>query len=387
MVFIVALYAPWCRYLESQAGISPQLYFDNLKCTSYNVDSVLAAAQYTVSYVRAVGQEASPSKCVLLRTSKAARRRMTAWRNRNEGCFWAVKLDVRDLGGHLDVTLRAVAGTLTNRVNIATTQVPAVGALPLGFQRMLGMVRSNYLPGGLHGCEGAAVSVTALSSFRSAIARAVWSKKLPRINTAASLRLLDGPWGSDPAFFIIWNRFRQLRRYLAYRPDDEARIFRSLDYASAGSPGHGPIHLLIQSADELGVFWDSEQAGWIRPGLPPLRMMTGPIQHFRSAIWQAWQHKVATDLCKRKGFRGGFGVDIYGSHQLLVSSHFRERDKMLLRAILSGRFGMASCFVKLRKKTFLAGSVVHLIMMGTFFGIAPSLPSLSFETNLSFFLS
>ena len=64
--------------------------------------------------------------------------------------------------------------------------------------------------------------------------------------------------------------------------------------------------------------------------------MTGPIQHFRSAIWQAWQSKVATELCKRKGFRGGFGVDIYGSHQLLVSSHLRERDKMLLRAILSG---------------------------------------------------
>ena len=71
--------------------------------------------------------------------------------------------------GILDVTLRAVAGTLTNRVKIATTQVPAVGALSLGFQRMLGMVRSKYVPGGLHGCEGAAVSVTALGSFRSAI--------------------------------------------------------------------------------------------------------------------------------------------------------------------------------------------------------------------------
>ena len=70
-------------------------------------------------------------------------------------------------------------------------------------------------------------------------------------------------------------------RYLAYRPDDQDRIFRLLDYASAGSPGHGPIHLLIQSADEHGFFWDSEQAGWIRPGLPPLRMMTGPVQHFR----------------------------------------------------------------------------------------------------------
>ena len=64
------------------------------------------------------------------------------------------------------------------------------------------------------------------------------------------------------------------------------------DYASTESPGHGPIHLLLQSAEELVFFWDSEQAGWIRPGLPPLRMMTGPVQHFRSAIWQAWQNKV-----------------------------------------------------------------------------------------------
>ena len=62
-----------------------------------------------------------------------------------------------------------------------------------GFQRMLGMVRSKCLPGGLHGCEGAAVSVTALGSFRSAIARAFWSTKLPVTNTPALLSLFDGP--------------------------------------------------------------------------------------------------------------------------------------------------------------------------------------------------
>ena len=166
----------------------------------------------TVSYVKVVGQEASSSKCVLLSTSRAARRRMTAWRNENEGCFWAVKLDVRDLGGHIDVSLRALAGTLRSRVKIATTQVISVGTLPMGFQRMLGRVCSKYLPGGLHGCEGAAISVSELSVFRAAVARAVWSKKLPMTNTPALLSLLDGPWGSDPAFFIIWSRFRQQAR-------------------------------------------------------------------------------------------------------------------------------------------------------------------------------
>ena len=158
--------------------------------------------------------------------------------------FWAIKLDVRDLGGHLDVTLRAVAGTLSGRVKISTTQVLAVGALSMGLQRMLGMVRSKYLPRGLHGCVGA-ISVSALSSFRSAVARAVLSKKLTMTNTPALLCLLDGPWGSDPAFFIIWSRFRQLRRFLSYRPLKEDRIFGSWIMPLLGPLGTGPSISLL----------------------------------------------------------------------------------------------------------------------------------------------
>ena len=61
------------------------------------------------------------------------------------------------VGCDLDVTLRDVAGILNKRIKIETTQVTAVGG------------------------------------------------KNPDL-----LGLLDGPWGSDPAFFIIRNRFRQL---------------------------------------------------------------------------------------------------------------------------------------------------------------------------------
>ena len=34
MVFIVALYVPWCRHLESLPDLKPQLYADNLKCST-----------------------------------------------------------------------------------------------------------------------------------------------------------------------------------------------------------------------------------------------------------------------------------------------------------------------------------------------------------------
>ena len=32
MMFIVALYLPWCRYLAAHEGVQPQLYADFLKC-------------------------------------------------------------------------------------------------------------------------------------------------------------------------------------------------------------------------------------------------------------------------------------------------------------------------------------------------------------------
>ena len=63
-------------------------------------------------------------------------------------------------------------------------------------------------------------------------------------------------------------------------------------------------------------------------------MMTGPVQHVRSAILDAWRFSVFAKLCARKGFRCVQFADFKGSLQLLTSSHLRERDKMLLRAIL-----------------------------------------------------
>ena len=70
--------------------------------------------------------------------------------------------------------------------------------------------------------------------------------------------------------------------------------------------------------------------------MPLLSNLAGPIQHFRAAILDAWRDKVAADLCKRKGFRGGPLLDVHGSLQFLNSSHVRERDKALLRAIMVG---------------------------------------------------
>ena len=62
MVFIVALYVPWCRHLESLPDIKPQLYADNLMCSTTQPRALFESAYFTAKYVRLVGQDVSPGK-------------------------------------------------------------------------------------------------------------------------------------------------------------------------------------------------------------------------------------------------------------------------------------------------------------------------------------
>ena len=57
-----------------------------------------------------------------------------------------------------------------------------------------------------------------------------------------------------------------MRQYLAYRPDESARIGRLLDLVREGAPGHGPVHLLVRSAAKIGFKWCSDGFCWDRPG-------------------------------------------------------------------------------------------------------------------------
>ena len=130
---------------------------------------------------------------------------MKLWDISGDGGFGKVQLDVRDLGGHLDFTLRTRAGTLSKRVREATSGVASVGASLLCFQVKLVLVRGEYLPAGLHAAEASYVSSSSSSAFRAAIVRAVLSSRMPLANAPAILNLLDGPVGVDPALVSVSN--------------------------------------------------------------------------------------------------------------------------------------------------------------------------------------
>ena len=269
MMFNVALYLPWCRYLGSQVGVQPQLYADNLKCVSRDPAVLLSAARFTTGYVRLVGQEPAPSKCVLMSTSRTVRGSMRGWVVSDEGHQWSVKLDVRDLGGHLDTTFHGWSSTLASRVRLVISRLILVSALPLDFHGRLRVLRSMFIPGALHGIEASFLAGSSLRKLRAAFLRVAWSCRQSFASVGAVLSLLDGPSGCDPAFCVVWFRFRMVWWYLAYRPGEVFRVYRLLDRSAEGCPGHGPVHLLLQKCGcdwvSLGFFGIGLVQAWFAP--------------------------------------------------------------------------------------------------------------------------
>ena len=243
MMFKVALYLPWCRYLSAQEGVQPQLYADNLKCVSMDPAFLLHAARFTTGYVQLVSQEPAPCKCLLLSTSKAVRKDMKDWVLSEEGDKWSVKFGVRDRGGHLDTTFRGWSATLASRVRLVIARLVLIFALHLDFHGGVRVVRSMYLPAALHSIE-ASVLASDSRKLCSSVHRMVWSRRQPLACVGVVLSVMDGPTGCDPAAFcVVWFSFHLLRRYLALWPSQIGRAYRLLEMVGEGSPGHGPIHL------------------------------------------------------------------------------------------------------------------------------------------------
>ena len=323
MMFIVALCLP-CRYPSAQEGLSLCCM---LIILSVSLGTLLCYCVLLGSLLVMVGQEPAPSKCLLLSISKAVRKDLKDWVLPQEGDKWPVTFDVRDLGGHLDTTFRGWSATLASSVRLVIARLVLIFALLLEFHGGVRVVRSMYLPAALYGIEASLLASDSLRKLRSSTHRVVWSRRQPLASVGAVLSLMDGPTGCDPAFCVVWFRFRLLRRYLALWPSQIGRAYSLLEMVGEGGPGHGPIHLLTAGAAEIGFRWGHLALGWSRPCLLLLSNVAGLFSISRLLFLMLGGNKVA---------RSGPLLDVHGTLQLLNSSHVRERDEALLRSVMLG---------------------------------------------------
>ena len=286
----------------------------------------------------------------------------------DEGDRWTVKFDVRDLGGHLDTTFRGWSSTLATRVRVVIARLVVVFALPLHFHGRLGVLRSMFIPGALHGVEASYLAESSVRKLRSAFCRVSWSRRQPFAHVGAVLSLLDGPVGCDPAFCVVWFRFRQMRRYLAFRPEEIPRVYRLLQAAADGSSGHGPAHLLLESAAEIGFFWCSRFLGWDRPGLPVLSMVDGLFSIFVLLFWMLGVIRSLWVCVLGRVFGVVPFLMFLAPCSSLTLTMFGKEIRHCFEVFLLGVFGMVFCWDKLRTVMCLVGFVVEMIMMDTYFG-------------------
>ena len=186
---------------------------------------LLNAARFTTGYVRLVGQEAAPSKCVLVSTFSDIRKDMKVWVLSQEVTSGQSNLMSGTWGGHLDTTFRGWSSTFAAKVRLVISRLVLIFALFLDFHGVLRVVRSMYLPAALHGIEASLLASDSLRKLRSSIHRVVWSR-------GADLFLLDGPTGCDPAFCVVWFRFQLLRKYFALWLAEVGRVYRLLEKVS-----------------------------------------------------------------------------------------------------------------------------------------------------------
>ena len=105
-------------------------------------------------------------------------------------------------------------------------------------------MRSMFIPCALRGIE-ASLRMLVCASCVLSFFKVVWSV----------LSLLDGLPGCDHAFCVVWLRFLMLRRYLACRPGVAPGVYRLLDSAAEGCPGHGLRICLLRVLLRLGFSW------------------------------------------------------------------------------------------------------------------------------------
>ena len=86
---------------------------------------------------------------------------------------------------------------------------------------------------------------------------------MPLANTPVVLNLLDGPVGVIRLFTLSGPGFASCAG--TWLTDLIAHV----------APGHGPVHLLLTSAAEIGFAWDDDdEQGWIRPEPPLCHFLT-----------------------------------------------------------------------------------------------------------------
>ena len=189
-----------------------------------------------------------------------------------------------------------------------------------------------YLPAALHGIGWlpiACASFVPLSTGWYGLVVSLW---LVFVQASGCWMGLLGV----PAFCVVWFRFRLFRRYLALWSSQVGRAHRLLKMLVRGVLGMDLFTYSLPVLPRLG--FGGILSGWVRLDLGCLCFVIclALCSISRLPFLMLGAIRLQLIFGSREGFRGGPLLDIFGSLQLLNSTHVRERNKAVLRSVMVG---------------------------------------------------
>ena len=258
------------------------------------------------------------------------------------GC--AVKLYVRNLGGHVTFCRVATNFTVTERVR----ELEAFWCL---LRRSMSPTPQKVLavhvvawPRALHGIAGVPISPAYLQGLRTKAMQCLGQQK----KGASPILTLSciHPIRSDPGFYAVVTTVRVFRKLCL--PDQAFPLLNAMAVSYEAQHRFGPCGVSLDRIAELAWRWDHD--GWIfdHENLP-LHILQSPLQHLMLRMQHAWTARVGAIVQSREGFAGLGLVD--SKFSTITYKRLDNETSGILRAAMNGTFFT-------RNKLFATGKFV-----------------------------
>eukprot|EP00438_Fugacium_kawagutii_P034575 Skav235592 [mRNA] locus=scaffold163:193976:196725:- [translate_table: standard] len=242
-----------------------------------------------------------------------------------------VKLDARDLGGHMHYSRRNTMYTVRDRMvanaplwgNIARSMAPV--------SQKLRLLPSVAWAKCFYGISIASIGQEHAVQLRAKVMQALrWNKK--GANPMIQLSLIEHP-RHDPGFHMVWDTFQAFRRRT-----DHSVTFAVLDEL-CDQPTHkappGPCRFLLERLHQLGWSWDGDGFVALHDGTC-LDILHCPKQHLAHQAAPAWGLHVGSLWIGRENFQGLQHVDRCFSMQ--HRHKWSDEKAAILRTAINGTF-------------------------------------------------
>lgn len=333
VILLNALLSVWARAVEAEVtGVSADTFADDVGVSSYEPASTQLAADLTNEFARLTNQELSIKKSFSFTTAVSMDPVFVA------GEALQIKRHADVLGASISFDGSTQAGKSKDKATQATLLANRLFWLPLSWEQKSQVAKALVMGKVLFGSSVADADIMSLKKLRSAIVRALWSKRSRFRCLEIVFTFLAPGHQLDPMWALAHHAFMVAQRMLQRRPelrDMFAAVWRARETERSRLPG--PVGKLVAAAKLMGLSWGS--AFELRKGdgdtMDVLLSSRGELGHFlREGMRRVCWHRAAERRADMAGLEGA--VDVDATVSLLRTRSCEYVHQGILRNILAG---------------------------------------------------